>query len=172
MPLTPPPVSRRGHVRCVVAGLRGSGGGGCSGGDPVSEVLTAAITVVLGFIVFVLGQIAQTFFIEPIQEQRRVIGEIAYVVLYYGNVGALATPELQQEALQTLRKLSGQLRATLWTVPLYRLFERRGLAEKRENIITASTHLIGWSNSVGMGDGPAASRHRSAVIKALNIPEA
>jgi hypothetical protein len=83
----------------------------------VSGVMTAAITVVLGFVVFVLGQIAQRFFIEPIQEQRRVIGEIAYVVLYYGNVGSFATPELRQEALQTLRKLSGQLRASLWTVP-------------------------------------------------------
>ena len=38
-----------------------------------AELLTAAITVVLGFVVFALGQIAQRFVIEPMQEQRRIM---------------------------------------------------------------------------------------------------
>ena len=95
--------------------------------ESVNELLTTALTVVLGFVVFVFGQIAQRFFIEPIQEQKRVIREIAFAVLFYGNVGKFATPELRQEALETLRKLSGQLHATLWTVPRHRLFESLGI---------------------------------------------
>jgi hypothetical protein len=136
----------------------------------MTEVLTAAITVVLGFFVLVLGQIAQRFFMEPIQEQTRIIGEIAYAVRYFGNVGRRATSTEKEEARRTLRKLSGQLHATLWTIPYYGLFESRGWVEKRENVVTASTGLVGWSSAIVMEDDPNASRHRSAVIKALGLP--
>jgi len=115
----------------------------------VAEVLRAGITVVLGFVVFVLGQVAQRFFIEPIQEQRRVIGEITLAVLYYDNVGEKAKAELREETAQTLRKLSGQLLATRWTVPQYRRLEPLGLVEKKDNVIAASDRLLGCSNTCG-----------------------
>jgi hypothetical protein len=136
----------------------------------VTELLTAAITVALGFVVFVFGQIAQRFFIEPIQEQRRVIGEVAYVVLYYANVSGLGKPERQQEASKKLRELAGELRSTLWTVPWYRFFQYLRLVEKRENVISASAGLVGWSNSLGLRDGTIAARHMLDVAKALNLP--
>jgi hypothetical protein len=94
------------------------------------------------------------------------------VVLYHGNVGGMSPPEDRQEASIILRRLSGQLRSTLWTVPWYRLFQILGLVEKREHVIAASTGLIGWSNSVVMRDSPRTSRHKAAVVKALDIPEA
>jgi len=134
------------------------------------EVRTAAITVVLGFVVFVLGQIAQKFFIEPIQEQKRIIGEIASAVLYYGNVSSMARPEIQLEAYASLRKLAGQLRATLWSIPCYRLFEFLRMVEKRENVLTASAQLVGWANSVHTKDGGAPLR-TSAIVKALRLPQ-
>ena len=134
-------------------------------------MLTAAITVLLGLVVLGLGQIAQKFFIEPIQEQKRVIGEIAYAVIYYGNVGDMSPPEIRVEAQQKLRDLSARLNATLWAVPRYRFFESRGWVEKRENVNAAKTGLVGWSNSVLMKDSPHGRTHRSAVIKALDIPE-
>lgn len=136
------------------------------------DVRTAAVIVLLGFIVFVLGQVAQRFFIEPVQEQRKVIGEIAYAVVYYANVSArLSTEERKQETMQTLRRLSAQLRSTLWTIRPYPVFESLGWAEQRDNILTASTGLIGWSNSVLMKDDSATWRHRRAVIGALRLPE-
>ena len=136
----------------------------------MTEILTAAITVVLGFIVLVLGQIAQRFFIEPIQEQTRIIGEIAYAVRYYRSLGHRSTPAERDEARRTLRKLSGQLHATLWTIPYYGLLEPRGWVEKRENVLTASSELVGWETAIVMKDDPSASRHRSAVTKALGLP--
>jgi hypothetical protein len=137
----------------------------------VAEVLTAAITVVLGFIVFVLGQVAQRFFIEPIQEQRRIIGEISFAVIYYHNVSSISPPEIRTEAQQTLRKLSAQLYATLGVIWPYEFFERRGWVARRENVEAAATGLIGWSNSLLTKDSPHASLQRSAVIKALGLPE-
>jgi hypothetical protein len=149
----------------------GRGGGGCAGDERVTELLTAGITVVLGFVVFVFGQIAERYFIEPIQEQRRVTGEIAYVVLYYANVsGRFTKQELQQEASQELRKLAGELRATLWTVPWYRHFQSLGLVENRDNVISASTGLVGWSNSVYMEDDSNSAQHMATVAKALDLP--
>ncbi len=52
----------------------------------MSEYLTASITILGGFIVFVLGQIVVKFFIEPIHEQSKTIGEIAYSLIFYANL--------------------------------------------------------------------------------------
>ncbi len=136
----------------------------------MNQVLTAAVTVSLGLGVLVAGQIAQRFFLDPIQEQRRVIGEIAYAVIYYGNVGKVASAEEREETRRTLRELSGRLHATLWAVPRYRRFESLGAVEKEENVVAAYTGLIGWSNSVSMGDDSMSSRRRSEIIKALGLP--
>jgi hypothetical protein len=42
-------------------------------GSGFSEVRTAAYTVVTGVFVFVFGEIAQRFFIEPIQVQKKLL---------------------------------------------------------------------------------------------------
>jgi len=137
----------------------------------MSELLTASITVVLGFFVFVLGQFTQRLCIEPIQEQKRVIGEIAYLLDYYGDVASVAKAGLAEEASRELSRLAGELRATLRTVLWYRFFEFPGVVEKRENVMRATTELKGVSLSIRMKDNPAARRHMSAVRTALKIPE-
>ena len=137
----------------------------------MSELLTASITVVLGFFVFVLGQFTQRLCIEPIQEQKRVIGEIAYLLDYYRDVASVAKAGLAEEASRELRRLAGELRATLRTVLGYRFFEVFGVVEKRENVMRATTELKEVSLSIRMKDNPAARRHMSAVIQALNIPQ-
>lgn len=137
----------------------------------MTEVLTAGVTVVLGFVVFVFGQIAQRFFIEPIQEQRRVMGEIAHATVYYANVGRFSEPEVRLEASATLRKLSAQLRSTLWTVPSYTLFQFLGLAKQEQRVLTASNNLIGWSNTV-ISERDDSYKHRQAIVEALDLPPA
>jgi hypothetical protein len=150
----------------------GPGGGGCSGGEQVADLLTAALTVVIGVVVFVLGQIIQRFFIEPIQEQRTLRKEIAYLLLSYSTTRSLKKAGLQQEASQNLLRLSGQLRATLWTIPCYRLFAFFGAAKKQENVREAGEALAGWALAVSTDDNPSASKHRSDIAKALGVPEA
>jgi hypothetical protein len=137
----------------------------------MSELLTASITVVLGFFVFVLGQFTQRLCIEPIQEQKRVIGEIAYLLDYYRDVASVAKAGLAEEASRELRRLAGELRSTLRTLLWYRFFEVFRVVEKRENVMRATTELKGVSLSIRMKDNPAARRHMSAVIQALNIPQ-
>jgi hypothetical protein len=137
----------------------------------MSELLIAGFTVALGYVVFVLGQFTQRLCIEPIQEQKRVIGEIAYLLDYYGNVASVAKAGLTEEASRELRRLAGELRATLRTVLGYRFFAFLGVVEKKDDVMTATTELKGVSLSIRMNDNPAARRHMSAVRTALKIPE-
>jgi hypothetical protein len=140
--------------------------------EGASEVETALLTVVIGVVVFVLGQIAQRFFIEPVQEQRTLRKEIAHLVYSYDTTRSLKKSGLQQEASRNLRRLSGQLLSTLWTVPYYRLFESVRAVRKQGDVLAASAALAGWALAVSTDDNPAASRHRSKVAKALDIPQA
>jgi hypothetical protein len=54
----------------------------------MSETLKIALTAVGGVTVFVIGQMAVKFLIEPIYEQKKLIGEIAATIIFYSNVGA------------------------------------------------------------------------------------
>ena len=104
----------------------------------MSSVLTAALTVFGGAVVLVVGQVVQRFFLEPMQEQRQVVGEIAHAITFDANVGRIPGEEGLNETYRELldkrrdethlrlRGLAARLRATLWTVPFYAFFERRG----------------------------------------------
>src|SRR5689334_16778921 len=96
------------------------------------DLVTAAVTALLGVIVFVAGQALQRFIVEPIMEQRKVIAEVAFVHLFYANVIENTDhPDTVDKASETLRTLAYRLRATLWTIPLYGVLARLGWVYKR-----------------------------------------
>jgi hypothetical protein len=45
----------------------------------------ALATALIAVVVFVAGQILQRFVLEPIQEQRRLMGKIAHALLFYAK---------------------------------------------------------------------------------------
>ena len=51
-------------------------------------VLTSSLTVLGGILIFVIGQLAVKFLIEPFQNYRKLVGEIADSLIYYGNIGS------------------------------------------------------------------------------------
>jgi hypothetical protein len=144
----------------------------------MSSLVTAALTALFGILVFVVGQFAQRFFLEPIQEQRRVIGEIAYALVFYANVSdvsenrRLGRPLLELEdptvVAKSLRRLASQLRSSLYTVPFYELFSRLKAVPNKEAVLKASQGLVGWSNSIHSGDPYV---HRKSVAEQLKLPE-
>lgn len=136
-----------------------------------AALLPAALTAVFGIFVFVAGQAIQRFMLEPIQEQRRLIGEIAYALLFYGNVnygyrpGTVHTEDDFNQARIHLRKLAGQLLTTVNVIPLYRLLSVLHLVPSGSAVRSAATGMIGWSNSLsGDTDQP-----RKRVANALRI---
>ena len=49
-------------------------------------ILTSALTIVGGVLVLVAGQIAIKFFVEPVQEFRKFLGEIQDALIFYANL--------------------------------------------------------------------------------------
>ncbi len=50
--------------------------------------LTSSLTILGGVTVFVVGQIAVKFIIEPLHEQSQLVGEITNSLIYYANAGS------------------------------------------------------------------------------------
>src|SRR5687767_7840684 len=130
----------------------------------MSDGLQIALTALLAVVVFVVGELLQKVFIEPIQDVRRTVGRIAHALTFYRNamgqkklsIGDAVVgmpPEELREVQKTIRGLASDLRAGPAVIPLYRLFAVIRLVPSREAIKSASTHLIGWSNSLGGDSG-------------------
>lgn len=127
------------------------------------------VTALLAVLVFVVGQAVLRFVLEPVQEQRRLIGEVAHALLFYGNRGPYGfTPEELDETRDHLRGLAGRLRASLFNIPSYDALARLGWVPKRADVIEASTQLVGWSNSLKREDGGGLDR-RSLIADKLKI---
>jgi hypothetical protein len=136
----------------------------------MNELLTAGLTVFGGAVVLVVGQIVQRFYLEPIQEQRRIIGEIAYALTYDANVvRELVVEERAEETAARLRRLASSLRATVRTIPYYAFFARRGSVPPADNVMRASRELIGWSNGLSERAGEDSHRRRDNIASELNI---
>lgn len=54
----------------------------------MTETFKIVLTAVSGVAVFVIGQLVAKFVIDPIQEQKKLIGEIAATIILYSNVGS------------------------------------------------------------------------------------
>jgi hypothetical protein len=131
--------------------------------------LVAAVSAIL---VFTAGQIVQRFFLEPIQEQQRLIGEVAHALLFYANRGPYGfTQEELNETRDHLRGLAGQLRASIFYIPLYDTVVRLSArVPQKENVLEAATQLVGWSNGLyHERSGPDNSRRRRIIAEKLGI---
>jgi hypothetical protein len=142
----------------------------------MSSLLIAAFTALLGVFVFVAGQFVQKFVLEPLHEQRTVIGEIAFSLLFYANVmdmaarknEGLVTLEDPVETVRKLRGLAGKLRASLRTIPYYRLLAKLKVVPNETSILAATQGLIGWSNSIHLGEP---DYHRRIVAESLGLKD-
>src|SRR4051812_9700804 len=88
-------------------------------------LLTALTTIIGGVTVFVIGQIIQRFIIEPIHEQRKLVGAIANTLLYYAHYlpDSVDRPIKDVgEAPDKFRRLATELTAKTVAVPGYRLW--------------------------------------------------
>jgi hypothetical protein len=116
------------------------------------ELSKICLTALFGVAIFVIGQIVQRFLIEPIQEQRKTVGQVAHAVTFLRNVWLIPNPEnylmpeTPQNAIKMLRDLAAQLRMSLRMIPFYRQAARLNCVLKPEDVETAASLLIEWSN--------------------------
>lgn len=137
-------------------------------------LLTSAITIIGGVLVFSFSQIIQKFLVEPVHEQAKVIGEIFFGIVYYGDRYAnpgTGPPKTMEEAADAFRRYASRLEGTTHAIRWYRLFEKIRLAPNRENVEKAVRNLIRISNSIYTGNGRENSNDADDVKKLLTVPK-
>jgi len=139
-----------------------------------NSILTASLTIIGGVIIFVAGQIIVRFVIQPIEELKKTIGEVADLLIYYANwySGGPWLPEKQdiaETAKSALRQKASQLRGRANVVPCYAIFSRLSLLPTRGNIIKASDCMIGIVNSLDGTHGRENKGRRKEIVEALGL---
>lgn len=118
--------------------------------DIFKIVLTSALTILGGLIIFLFSQIVSKFFIDPIHEQKKIIGEIADKLIFYANVYANTTlthPD-KEKAHGEFRKLATALQSKTQVIPWYDFLAGIGMVKHKENINSATKELIRISNQI------------------------
>ena len=140
-------------------------------------MVTAIVTALLAVLVFVVTQSFLKLVLEPIQEQRKLIGEVAHALLFYANVYHLHMVKLPdeerkqelEETRKALRELAGRLRASLWTIPFCDTLALLRRVPKREDVLKASDQLVVWSNSLYGSRGSDRSNAQRIIADRLGI---
>lgn len=106
-------------------------------------------TVINGTLVFVLGQIIQRFFLEPLQVYKKTIGEIDNKLKFYDNISPKHgfDQESIREAADLIRFLSCQLESYYKQMPLTGILSFFSILRSREEIAKVSEDLIFLSNT-------------------------
>jgi hypothetical protein len=108
-------------------------------------------TVLSGVVTYVLGQLAVKLVIDPVQEMKRTIGQIAHALIEHANViGNPGVPsrEVMDASSKHLRSLSSQLQSHVYLVPGYQTTARVFGLPRQANVLEATGLLIGLSNSL------------------------
>ena len=108
--------------------------------------LTALVTILVGALTLVIGQIIIHGALEPALELKRLIGTIAHDMDFYANRFLTATPDEQREWRDRFRKHACSLREKLTVIIWYPIFASV-FQLPPENAVRDATHqLIGYSN--------------------------
>ena len=112
---------------------------------------TVFLTVIAGVVTYVAGQLVLKLLIEPVQETKRLIGQVAHSLIEHANViqnPGVPSEDAMKTTSQHLRKLSAQLEAQLYLVPTYPTTARIFCLPSRDEVLSAARSLMGLSNSV------------------------
>jgi len=123
----------------------------------LSELIQPTLTILVGVIVFVSGQILIKIFIEPVNELMLEIGKVADELIFYSNIytnpGSNIIPEeKKREASQALRRRATFLIAKASMIKLYWVPSKIGLLPSKKNILEAHGELIFLTNTIFNGD--------------------
>jgi hypothetical protein len=155
---------------------------------PEGEVSAAILTALLAVVVFVLTQSFLKLVLEPIQDQRTLIGEVASALTLYERAYTLrvvradggealfgGSLEEAREAEKALRALGGRLQASLWSVPLYDVFALIRVVPKLVDVVVAANELHMWYSQLPApvnGHQPARIQEcRDNISKSLGIEQ-
>jgi len=112
-------------------------------------ISTVAQTVVVGVLVFVVGQIFLKSVIEPIHQLKITLADISHTFVRYAhrihNPDVISSDE-SKEVFEKLRELSGRLYGDMALIPIYCVVRKIFFLPKRDKVYSAATNLIAIAN--------------------------
>jgi hypothetical protein len=131
--------------------------------------LTALVTILVGALTLIVGQIIVRGALEPALELKRLIGTIAHDLDFYANRFVLPLEDEQWEEKQRewrdlFRKHACSLREAVTVIIWYQACARVLQLPPEEAVRTASQYLMSYSNR---SSEPSGERPPEAEIKTL-----
>jgi hypothetical protein len=118
----------------------------------MAQFWTVFITVISGVLVYVISELLKTLWLEPLQNYKKIKGQISYIITMYANIYTNPIdiaktnnilPDDYKVAYDELRKKACELRAFIATLFWLKIF-----IPKKKNLYEVSACLIGLSNSL------------------------
>jgi len=111
-------------------------------------------TVLSGTLVFIIGQTVQKFILEPIQQYKKIVGEIDNKLKFYANI--LTNKGFSQKMLvkvtNTIRDLSCNFESSYKQIPLTGFFSLLRIIESKKDVAKVAQGLIFLANEGGRDD--------------------
>ncbi|MCX7170813.1 MAG: hypothetical protein NTY41_11140 [Proteobacteria bacterium] len=116
-------------------------------------LVTSTFTIIGGVAVYVVGQLLSKFIIEPVQDLRKVIGEVRFNLAFHApeiHTPIGRTKEKSDKVRDALMKSSCDLLAKLQAISLYNWWASmsREVLPSRRSIEAAAVQLRGLSTYV------------------------
>ena len=108
--------------------------------------LTALVTILVGALTLVVGQIIIRGALDPALELKRLIGTIAHDMDFYAYRFLTGTRDEQREWRDRFRKHACSLREKLSVIIWYPIFESVFQLPPEKDVRGATYELIGYSN--------------------------
>jgi hypothetical protein len=116
--------------------------------------LTSGLTIIGGVLIYAFGQIVLKFFIEPIQEQKKLIGELSSAIVYHSlkcTASGVLNPIIKEEAKEKILILSKELLEKTQIIPFYYFFEKLKIVTPLININNVSIKLYNLADVINSG---------------------
>lgn len=150
------------------------------------EIAIVFYIIIAGVIIYVAGQIIVKIVIDPVQELKRVIADIAFKLIYYSHVYRIAPsggedasgkeaqrsvdPEKLEQAADEYRKLASMLNAGYRLVPFYAIAKLLFFLPREADIIEARNELLEMSEEIFAAPKSfVISERRKSIEKNLKI---
>jgi hypothetical protein len=150
------------------------------------EIAIVFYIILAGVIIYVAGQIIVKIVIDPVQELKRVIADIAFKLIYYSHVYRVASsgdeaapgqeaqkgvgPEKLEQVADEYRKLASQLNAGYRLVPFYALAKLLFFLPKESDLIAARNELLQMSEEIFAAPKSfVISEKRKSIEKKLKV---
>lgn len=106
---------------------------------------TVFFTVISGVLTYVLGQLVVKIVLDPVQDMKKTIGQIAHALIERANITSnpgVPAEDVIDETSKLFRQLSSQLQSHLYLVPCYKITATVFRLPELQKVLKASSLTV------------------------------